>query len=119
LSKRGKRQHPNTHDTANPSWFHSSRLSYSDGVALHASARSGGRASAERDEIQCGPTVACGGLVAIVGLSRGLLLFQAIDLSLLSIDLLLLRSRALFALPDLRTDQGSTLLSSSLCQFLL
>jgi hypothetical protein len=50
--------------------------------------------------------VACGGL-AIVGVSRGLLLFQAIDLSLLSIDLLLLRSRALFALLDLMTDQAT------------
>jgi hypothetical protein len=40
-------------------------------------------------------------------LSRGLLLFQAIDLSLLSIDLLLLRSRALFALLDLMTDQAT------------
>jgi hypothetical protein len=47
------------------------------------------------------------GLVAIVGVSRGLLLFQAIDLSLLSIDLSLLRSRALFALLDLMTDQAT------------
>ena len=51
--------------------------------------------------------VACGGLVAIVGVSRGLLLLQAIDLSLLSIDLSLLRSRALFALLDLMTDQAT------------
>jgi hypothetical protein len=46
-------------------------------------------------------------LVAIDGVSRGLLLFQAIDLPLLSIDLLLLRSRALFTLLDLMTDQAT------------
>jgi hypothetical protein len=39
--------------------------------------------------------------------SRGLLLFQAVDLSLLSVDLLLLRSRALFALLDLMTYQAT------------
>jgi hypothetical protein len=39
--------------------------------------------------------------------NRRLLLFQAIDLSLLSIDLSLLRSRALFALLDLMTDQAT------------
>ena len=46
-------------------------------------------------------------LIAIVGVNRRLLLFQAIDLSLLSIDLPLLRSRALFALLDLMTDQAT------------
>jgi hypothetical protein len=51
--------------------------------------------------------VARGGLVAIVGVSRRLLLFQAIDLSLLSIDLSLLRGRALFTLLDLMTDQAT------------
>jgi hypothetical protein len=51
--------------------------------------------------------VACGGLIAIVDVNRRLLLFQAIDLSLLSIDLSLLRSRALFALLDLMTDQAT------------
>jgi hypothetical protein len=50
--------------------------------------------------------VTCGGL-AILGVNRRLLLFQAIDLSLLSIHLSLLRSRALFALLDLMTDQAS------------
>jgi hypothetical protein len=53
------------------------------------------------------PAAAHGGLVAIVGVSRRLLPFQAIDLSLLSIDLSLLRSRALFALLDLVTDQAT------------
>ena len=51
--------------------------------------------------------MACRGLVAVVAVNRRLLLFQAIDLSLLSIDLSLLRSRALFALLDLMTDQAT------------
>ena len=51
--------------------------------------------------------VVCGGLVAIVGVNRRLLLFQAIDLALLPVDLLLLRSRALFTLLDLMTNQAT------------